>query len=99
MLGNTPSSMTLEKAQEIATDALINLTRDPEQVGRFLAVSGIGPESIREAADEPGFLAGVLEFYMADEALLLAYCENSGVRPTMIAAARFALAGDPADYA
>ncbi|WP_235860503.1 DUF3572 domain-containing protein [Roseibium suaedae] len=66
--------------------------------GRFLAVSGIGPESIREAAQEPGFLAGVLEFFMGDEALLLSYCENAGLRPTMMAAARFALAGDPADY-
>ncbi|MEH0072281.1 DUF3572 family protein [Pannonibacter sp. Pt2-lr] len=32
---------------------------------------------------------------MTDEPLLLAYCENSRVRPTMIAAARYALAGDP----
>ncbi|MEP0235171.1 MULTISPECIES: DUF3572 domain-containing protein [Stappiaceae] len=99
MNGRSPSSMTFDKAQEIATEALLHLTREPEQVGRFLAVSGIGPELIREAAEEPGFLAGVLEFYMMDEALLLSYCENSGVRPTMIAAARFALAGDPADYA
>ena len=91
--------ISFEKAQEIAVEALLQLTRDPEQVGRFLAVSGIGPESIREAAQEPGFLAGVLEFYMADEAMLLAYCENAGLRPTMIATARFALAGDPADYA
>ncbi|MBD8890094.1 DUF3572 domain-containing protein [Roseibium litorale] len=92
------AAITFDKAQEIATDALIHLTREPELVGRFLAISGIGPESIRLAAQEPGFLAGVLEFFMADEALLLSYCENAGLRPTMIAAARFALAGDPADY-
>ncbi|SHM04520.1 Protein of unknown function [Roseibium suaedae] len=91
-------TITFDKAQEIATDALIYLTREPELTGRFLAVSGIGPESIREAAQEPGFLAGVLEFFMGDEALLLSYCENAGLRPTMMAAARFALAGDPADY-
>ncbi|NVK33219.1 MAG: DUF3572 domain-containing protein [Rhodobacteraceae bacterium] len=91
--------MTFEKAQEIAMDALIHLTRDPELVGRFLALAGIGPESIRIAAEEPGFLAGVLEFYMSDEALLLSYCENIGLRPTLIAAARFELAGDPSDYA
>ncbi len=48
---------------------------------------------IRTAAREPGFLAGVLEFYMMDEPLLLAFCENAGVRPTMMAAARYALAG------
>lgn len=99
MLGAEPRHMTLESAQEIGTNALMNLANDPELIGRFLAFSGIGPESIRMAADEPGFLAGVLEFYMADESLLLAFCENAGLRPTMIAAARFALAGDPADYA
>ncbi|WP_208995362.1 DUF3572 domain-containing protein [Roseibium hamelinense] len=86
--------MSVEEAQGIATEALTQLARDPEQVGRFLAVAGIGPESIREAAAEPGFLAGVLEFYMGDEALLLAFCENANLRPTMIAAARFTLSDD-----
>ncbi|MEL7526532.1 MAG: DUF3572 domain-containing protein [Pseudomonadota bacterium] len=91
-------SLSVEEAQGIATEALLQLSRDPEQIGRFLAFSGIGPEMIRAAAGEPGFLAGVLEFYMMDEPLLLAFCENAGVRPTMIAAARYALAGgDGAD--
>ncbi len=54
---------------------------------------------IREAAGEPGFLAGVLEFYMMDEALLLAFCENAGIRPTMMAAARYAIAGGDEDHA
>lgn len=92
-------SLSVEEAQGIATEALLQLSRDPEQVGRFLAMSGIGPEVIREAAQEPGFLAGVLEFYMMDEALLLAFCENAGVRPTMMAAARYALAGGQEDNA
>ncbi|WP_103224178.1 DUF3572 domain-containing protein [Roseibium marinum] len=92
-------SLSVEEAQGIATEALLQLSRDPEQVGRFLAMSGIGPDVIREAAEEPGFLAGVLEFYMMDEALLLAFCENSGVRPTMMAAARYALAGGQEDHA
>lgn len=99
-MNNTPGkSLTVEEAQGIATEALLQLSRDPEMIGRFLAFSGIGPEMIRVAAGEPGFLAGVLEFYMMDEALLLAFCENAGIRPTMIAAARYALAGDPQDYA
>lgn len=92
-------SLSVEDAQGIATEALVQLSKDPEQIGRFLAFSGIGPEMIREAAGEPGFLAGVLEFYMMDEALLLAFCENAGLRPTMMAAARFALAGNEEDYA
>lgn len=92
-------TLSVEDAQGIATEALVQLSKDPEQIGRFLAFSGIGPEMIREAAGEPGFLAGVLEFYMMDEALLLAFCENAGIRPTMMAAARFALAGNEEDYA
>lgn len=91
-------TMPLENAQEIATDVLLHLIRDPEQIGRFLAVTGLGPESIRDAAGEPGFLTGVLEFYMADEALLLSFCENSGTRPTMLAAARHTLAGETFGY-
>ncbi|NKX67258.1 DUF3572 domain-containing protein [Labrenzia sp. 5N] len=92
-------SLSVEEAQGIATEALLQLSRDPEQIGRFLAFSGIGPEMIREAAGEPGFLAGVLEFYMMDEALLLAFCENAGIRPTMMAAARYAIAGGDEDHA
>ncbi|WP_460086768.1 DUF3572 domain-containing protein [Roseibium sp. LAB1] len=91
--------MSVEEAQGIATEALLQLSKDPEQIGRFLAFSGIGPEMIREAAGEPGFLAGVLEFYMMDEALLLAFCENAGIRPTMMAAARYAIAGGDEDHA
>ncbi|WP_298814281.1 DUF3572 domain-containing protein [uncultured Roseibium sp.] len=92
-------SLSVEEAQGIATEALLQLSREPEQIGRFLAFSGIGPEMIREAAGEPGFLAGVLEFYMMDEALLLAFCENASIRPTMIAAARYALSGGVEDHA
>ncbi|MEP3047571.1 MAG: DUF3572 domain-containing protein [Roseibium sp.] len=97
---NTPGkSLSVEEAQGIATQALVKLSQDPEQIGRFLAFSGIGPDVIRDAAAEPGFLAGVLEFYMMDEALLLAFCENANIRPTMMAAARYALAGGEEDYA
>ena len=92
-------SLSVEEAQGIATEALLQLSRDPEQIGRFLAFSGIGPDMIRTAASEPGFLAGVLEFYMMDEPLLLAFCENSSIRPTMMAAARYALAGGSPDDA
>ncbi|AXS40874.1 DUF3572 domain-containing protein [Breoghania sp. L-A4] len=91
--------MTPEEAEIIAVEALGFLAREPEHLGRFLAVTGIGPHAIRDVAGEPGFLAGVLEFLMSDETLLLAFTENARLRPTMIAAARYRLAGDPADHA
>lgn len=78
-------------AEELAADALGYLAGDLEHLGRFLALSGIGPAELRAAAREPGFLAGVLEFYMGHESLLLAFCEARGRRPTEFAAARYTL--------
>ncbi len=85
--------LTEDTAQEIAIGALSFLSNDPEQLGRFLSMAGIGPQEIRSSAAEPGFLAGVLEFMMQDEQLLLAFTESAGIRPTMIAVAHLKLAG------
>ena len=60
-------------AEQLAIAALGFIAGEPEQLGGFLAMSGIGPDSLREAAREPRFLAGVLDHVMADEALLLAF--------------------------
>ena len=83
--------LTRADAEGIAISGLQFLVGEPESLGRFLALSGIGPAEIRIAAQEPGFLAGVLEFFLEDESLLLAFSERNGIRPTMIAAARFAM--------
>ncbi len=88
---NAKNTLSVENAELMATNALAYMAQDTEALGRFLALTGIGPTELRAAASEPGFLMGVLEFYMGDESLLLAFCENQGVRPTMFAAARHAL--------
>lgn len=75
----------------MAVAALGFIGEDVETLGRFLSATGLGPETLRAAAGEPGFLAAVLEFVMGDESLLLAFAERRRIRPTMIAAARHAL--------
>ena len=82
---------TREDAEALAVDALGFLAEDAETLGRFLTATGLGPETLRAAAAEPGFLAAVLEHLMGDETLLLVFAERRRVRPTMIAAARHAL--------
>ena len=44
-------------AEQLAIAALGFIAGEPEQLGRFLAMSGIGPDSLRDAAREPRFLA------------------------------------------
>lgn len=60
----------------------------------FLAETGIGPETLRNAASNPQFLASVLDFVMRDDATVKAFAKASELHPTNIAAAHQAL-GDP----
>ena len=84
---------TQEAAETLAIQALAFIAEEPERLGAFLAASGIGPEAIREAAREPGFLAGVLDHMLGDESLLLAFADSAGLDPASIARARRALGG------
>jgi hypothetical protein len=84
-----------DAAARLAIAALSFIASDPEQLGRFLALTGIGPESIRDAASEPGFLLGVLDHLAGDEALLVAFANQNGIDPEDVTRAREALAGAP----
>lgn len=83
--------LSVESAETLAADALSYLAQDLEHLGRFLALAGIGPGELRAVAADPGFLVGLLEFYLEHEPLLLAFSENKGYRPTMVAAAHHIL--------
>ncbi|MGY4570931.1 hypothetical protein ACVWY5_004001 [Bradyrhizobium sp. USDA 3256] len=83
-----------EVAEIVAIQALGFIAGDPERLGLFLAETGIGPETLRNAASDPQFLASVLDFVMRDDATVTAFAKASELHPTNIAAARQAL-GDP----
>jgi hypothetical protein len=80
-------------AEELAIAALGFIAGEPEQLGRFLAMTGIGPDSLREAARAPRFLAGVLDHVAADEALLLAFAAAKEIDPEAVMRARDILTG------
>ena len=88
-----PASIAREHAETLAITALSFLAEEPERLGVFLSLSGIGPEAVRDAAREPEFLAGVLDHILGDETLLLAFAEAAGLDPADIARARHALGG------
>ena len=82
-----------EMAETLAVEALGYIAGEPETLGRFLAASGLGPATLRRAAADPQFLAGVLDFVLADETLLLAFAGRTGIEPGNIAKARRAFGG------
>jgi Protein of unknown function (DUF3572) len=87
------SQVSRDTAEMLAIQALAFIAEEPEQLSRFLGLSGIDADDIRTAAREPAFLAGVLEHMLADESLLIAFAESAGIEPDEIARARSALGG------
>jgi uncharacterized protein DUF3572 len=83
-----------EVAEIVAIQALSFIAGEPERLGLFLAETGIGPETLRNAAADPRFLASVLDFVMRDDATVEAFAKVSQLHPTNIAAAHQAL-NDP----
>src|SRR3977135_1320999 len=90
--GKTDVNARTDAAAALAIAALGFIAGEPEQLGRFLALSGIGPDSLRSAAREPNFLLGVLDHGAGDEALLIAFASQSGIDPGEVARARDVLA-------
>ena len=80
-------------AEDLAIQALAYLAGEPERLGRFLALSGLGPETIRAAAHDSQFLAGVLDYVTGDETLLTAFAKHSQVAPEQVMQAHHMLAG------
>ncbi len=80
-------------SESIAIDGLAFIASDDELLPRFLALTGIQADQIRQAAEEKGFLAGVLQFLLAHEPSLFKFCEHSGHAPESVEAAASSLFG------
>lgn len=84
-----------DTAEAIALRALAFLASDGERLGRFLALTGIGPSELRAQARQPQMLAGILDHLMQDETLLMVFAAEVGMKPENVAAAHLALTGPP----
>ncbi|MDJ0614991.1 MAG: DUF3572 domain-containing protein [Rhizobiaceae bacterium] len=83
--------MTPETATGIAIEGLEYLAGDTEQLSRFVALTGMSPTDMRNAAASPEFLAAILDFFLGDEPTLLAFAATRNTQPEDIQKARFVL--------
>lgn len=91
MHAERPGATDAAAATELAVSALVHIANDPVLLPRFLSLTGIEASRIREVAGEPGFLAGVLQFILAHEPTLAAFCEATGAKPERVSQALRAL--------
>ncbi|WP_394689821.1 DUF3572 domain-containing protein [Hoeflea sp.] len=80
-------------AEDTAIAVLVWLAGEPELMGRFLALTGLEANNLRDAAQEPGFLAGVLGFLMSHEPTLMDFCAATDTKPETVTRAFQALVG------
>lgn len=89
-----PPKLSHEEAEVIALKALGFLANDMTRLERFLALSGVSPQGIRQAAASPQFLAGLLQHLLTDESLLLTFTAEQELDPRLPALAAALLADE-----
>ncbi|WP_062202778.1 DUF3572 domain-containing protein [Aureimonas sp. AU12] len=80
-----------DNAAALAIEALSFIAGDSLLFNRFLRLTGLELENLRQAADDPSFLAGVLDFILGDERTLEEFAAHAGLPPQRVAAARHVL--------
>jgi hypothetical protein len=85
------ASRPKEAAETLAIQALAFIAEEPDRLAAFLGATGLSSDSIRESANQPHFLLGVLEHMLSDESLLVAFADSAGINPADIARARGAM--------
>ena len=83
--------MRTEAAEGVAVAVLAALAADPDRLGRFVAITGLQPELFRDTATDPTFLAGVLDYVMTDDGLLVDCATAIGEPPERISQAHHVL--------
>lgn len=72
------------ETESLCADILGWVAADETLMARFLALSGLTVDTLRQAAQEPGFYSGILGFLMGHEPTLIAYCDARDIAPERV---------------
>jgi hypothetical protein len=87
----------IEEAQVIALKILGFIAKDEARLEVFLKTTGCLPAAVAALADKPHFQAGVCDYLLANQSLLLVFAEMEDIRPETISQARRLLPGSSDD--
>lgn len=85
--------MNKEQAETIALQALSFLAKDEDLLAHFLTSTGLTPQDLRLRFKDPDFLGGVLDTILANDTVLLAFCNATSLSPETLILARRTLPG------
>jgi hypothetical protein len=87
-----------ETAELLALQALGWLAGNDELLPQFLSASGASLSDLSGAAQDPAFLASVLDFLLNDDAWVIGFCDATGHEYTEPMTARAFLPGGQATH-
>lgn len=93
MIKTRTGSLSPDAAQALALNALAFLAADRGNLDRLMAQSGLDVDTLRTRAGEPELLSALLDFLLANEDLLLGFCDEISVDPKAVHMARHILDG------
>ena len=82
-----------EAAEALALRALVWMLDDDDRRSAFLSSTGAAPADLAAGAVDPAFLGAVLDFLLADEARVIAFCTDENLAFDRPMRARAALPG------
>lgn len=85
--------MQQDRAETIAMRALAWLAANDDLMPVFLGATGATGDDLRDQAGDPAFLGSVLDFLMADDAWVIAFCDSAGLAYEVPMQARHCLPG------
>lgn len=83
----------LAAAETLALQALVFILAEDDRRNRFLGITGLDGDAVRALPGDPAGLGAVLDHLLGWEPELLAFCAETEVPPTRVAAARRLLPG------
>lgn len=90
--------MKREQAEVTALKALQFIVAESHRAARFLDITGMEPAALRSSAENAAFLAGVVDYLLGDESMLLEFCGQEGLKPEIMWGVRRALPGGRDDF-
>lgn len=85
--------MQQDYAETVALKALGWLAGNDELMPVFLDSTGLSAAEVPDRAQEPEFLASVLDFLLMDDAWITAFCDDAALDYTLPGQARQSLPG------
>jgi len=77
----SPSERRRLETAELADLCLGQLAEDPAQLAEFMGFAGYDPTALRRAVGTQQLASGLIDYFAANEPLMLALCANHGFRP------------------